>query len=526
MFKKVYLKYLLAGVTIAQYSQSIPFYYTRSQSQDSARQLVGLEREIHLYRPDACDLYKVMDITFSYTRTFDSKEVAQSLFGTCLTDLNCPTIKLSGTAVANRGERDWDASFFFLPNDYESSINFKPRIENYVVDFNFYFGFDQWCAKGMYLIIHAPVVYSKWNLNYCETIFNQGTQTNGLFPDLLALQNFTQYINEERAPDARAASIVLSPLASSRWATQCDRLKETRLSDIQIAFGWDFIQCENRYLGLSLRGAIPTGNRPHCNYLFEPIVGNGHHWEFGIGLDAYHSLWNACDSHKEVGFYLEAQITHLFKDRQCRTFDLKQGCNTRYLPALMLPPNSGPTRITSVANLTNLPVHVSIQYQADVTAMISYRGCCYTFDIGYNFWARGCEKICVDTDCRLPFSDDRVWRTLQNATIFSSVPAPQDTVLVPITLDLIDVAGAETKAMSNKVFGNISRTWEDNRCGKSYFAGIGGFAEFGKNTNTRFTLATNTIDTTANDCTPCKNSCLQVTPSQWGLWFKVGVSYN
>ena len=428
MVKKIYLKCLLVGLTIAQCSHGVPFYYTRSQSQDSARQLVGIEREIHLDRPDACNMYKVMDVTFSYTRTFDSKEVAQSLFGTCLTDVSCPTIQISGPAVPNRGAKDWNASFFYLPDDYVSSINFKPRIENYLVDFYFYFGFDQWCTKGMYLTVHAPVVYSKWNLNYCETIFNEGTRVDA--NNSVRLQNFTQYINQERL--RTIPGIPFEPLAASRWATQCDRLKETRLSDIQVAFGWDFIQCENRYLGLNLRGAIPTGNRPHCDYLFEPIVGNGHHWEFGIGLDAYHSLWNACDSHKEVGFYLDAQITHLFKDRQCRVFDLKQGCNTRYLPALVIDDaGAGPTNISPVANLTNLPVHVSIKYQADITAMISYLGCCHTFDIGYNFWARGCEKICVDTDCRLPFGNYTTWKVVQDLTLFESISGG-DVTFIPL----------------------------------------------------------------------------------------------
>ena len=101
--------------------------------------------------------------------------------------------------------------------------------------------------------------------------------------------------------------------------------------------------------------------------------------------------------------------------------------------------------------------------------------------------------------------------------------------LFPFTLDLIDVAGAQTKSMSHKVFGNISRTGQ-TKCGKHYFVGIGGFAEFGKNSNAACAIVDpSLIDTTdtINTGISCNNnSCLRVTPSQWGLWFKVGVSCN
>ena len=543
MIKHTSMKYLLVLLGFSSLAQAVPYYPVRSQSQDSARELVGLAREIHLYRPDACDMYKVFDVAFEYSRTFDSKEIAQCLFGqACLTDCECPTIKISGPDVENRGEKDWDASYFGLPDDFQSTITFRPRIENYLVDFYWYFGFDQWCKKGVYLKIHAPVVHTKWKLNYCETITNPGSMFDENEGTTRAVQSFSDWVSEEQVANGDEKE-VFKPLGCSRWASRCDRLHETKLSDIQLAFGWDFLQCCDHYLGLSVRAAIPTGNRPDCIYLFEPIVGNGHHWELGAGLNAYRRVWQDCDNGREVGFYLEAQVTHLFKDRQCRVFDLKQGCNTRYICAVRdwsQTLNSTSINVESpVANLTKIPIDVSINYQADVTAMFSYLSCCYTWDFGYNFWARGCEKIslddfvnCDDCPCRLPFSDERRWLVCKDTNLFKSEDSCPETV--PLTLDLIDFCAARTKSMSHKLFGFVSYKWCEDECGKHYFAGVGGFVEWGQNDgcdpccDPTLVSTTTSCSTDCDDvCNPCdSNDCVQCTPSRWGLWFKAGVAYN
>ncbi len=117
--------------------QAVPYYSIRSQSEDTARELVGWAHEIDRYQADCCDNYWTFASTFEYTRSFRSEQIARCIFDNeCLESYECPTIKISGSRVENRGNKDWLADYFGLPVDFESTITFNPRIENYLVDFN------------------------------------------------------------------------------------------------------------------------------------------------------------------------------------------------------------------------------------------------------------------------------------------------------------------------------------------------------------------------------------------------------
>ncbi len=73
------------------------------------------------------------------------------------------------------------------------------------------------------------------------------------------------------------------------------------VSDIQIALGWDFFLSEYGFAGLNIRCAAPAGNRSKSIFLFEPIVGNGHHWELGAGFAGRGLIWEK-DANKSSHF--------------------------------------------------------------------------------------------------------------------------------------------------------------------------------------------------------------------------------
>ena len=423
-----------------------PHYLIRSQSVDSARELVGWAQEINLYQPGCCDMYWTKAITFEYTRTFSPRNITQCLFGdSCLVgDCGVRSIRISGSRVEQRGDKDWLADYFGLPTDFQSEITLKPRIENYLVDFNCYVGLDNWC-RGMYFRVHAPVVHTKWKLNYQETVTNRGVAgyDGGYFSDGAIrrdalLDRFTDYVVKCKVPElsrglilnsscigtageiTAANTTVFEPLKCAKWADECcDSLHDTKLSDIIWAFGWNIWQCDDYHVGFNIRGAIPTGTRPNGQFFFEPIVGNGHHWELGVGFTSHYTCWRGCDDERSLGFYVDANVTHLFADYQCRVFDLKGRCNSRYMLALSLgepvedlysnssagvqdgatAPNSQfKYHFAPVANLTKERVKVSVGAQVDATFMFNYQTACgnWSFDVGYNIWWRGCEKFRFD----------------------------------------------------------------------------------------------------------------------------------
>src|SRR5581483_5938856 len=115
---------LSSSLLIASAPAITPLISMRSQGQDLARYLSGISQYIDINDMDC--VYGNFAITTEYTQSFSSKQMAQCLFGpqyTC--NLNCPaaTIPISGSRVANRGATDWLADYFYLPTDFQSTVN-------------------------------------------------------------------------------------------------------------------------------------------------------------------------------------------------------------------------------------------------------------------------------------------------------------------------------------------------------------------------------------------------------------------
>jgi len=441
-----------------------PYYSIRSQSENAARELAGAGWNTQINLCDMDKWYGNFAITPEYTRSFRPCRIAQSLFGywgscsypcypcgpcdstcnPCCTpccdpccDDTCYRVKISGSQVDDRGCCDWLADNFGLPTDYQSCVTFEPRIDNFLIDFNFYLGFDEWC-QGLYLKIHAPVVHTKWDLNMCECIENagenhhwrgyfnsaavtSGIETYGILRNNL-VSNFTSFISG--CGIINANDINFNPLCYAKM--DCCRHTKTALSDIQMALGWNVCCDEDYHVGLNVRATAPTGNRPEASYLFEPIVGNGKHWELGGGLSSHWTFWRSEDEEQSCAFFFDANVSHLFKAKQVRTFDLCSKPLSRYMLAAKFntsidnlvagdtsevaeAPNGQFSGIyTPVANLTTMSVDVSIGVQADLAFMFQYLHNNWSFDFGYNFWGKSCEKIECRSDC-CPYLAENTW---------------------------------------------------------------------------------------------------------------------
>lgn len=413
----------------SSYMQStvLPYLSIRSQSINDARELVGWQTQIN--KADMCQTYGSFSITPEYTRSFNSSRIAQALFCDALTENCCnrTSLKIQGSKVSDRNPKALMAENFYLPTDYDSIVTVNPKIDNFLVDFNMYLGLDG-LKEGLFFRIHAPVVYTGWQLNYDETIVNAGTnaydpgyftsivtniETNpqGL-PRTAMLNNFVEYASDGLSIDSAIggfATTTFNPLESARWS-HC-RKTLTGLADLRMQLGWNILSCPNYHLGFSIQAAAPTGNRPLGQFLFEPIVGNGHHWELGGGMTFHTNICQNCQESCSWDLYLDANITHLFKARQCRTFDLCGKPLSRYMLASKFG-NTTPTNLeasvngayaipsaqfanqfTPVANITTIPVNVSAAVQSDIVLKLAWTHCNFQWDLGYNFWARSCEKI-------------------------------------------------------------------------------------------------------------------------------------
>lgn len=615
-----------------------PYFSIRSQGENAVREMVGWQELINLCYMD--DFYGAISVVGEYSESFRSDDIARVLFGSDYTNTNgCCGINITGSQVGNtltverksiptfkRGSNDWLADYFGLPVFWQSKICFTPKIKNFVADVELYFGLAQW-AEGLYARVHMPITWTKWNLQVKEQIIDPAINefiiaTGRLaFPFDVAypagyfnvdsilrtdvLNSALEFFNGSQAPllvgedqNGNLFSVTFDKLSCSKWNTCCENgaLSKTGVADLELVLGYNVVCTDNGYFGLNIRTAAPTGNHPCGEFLFEPIVGNGGSWQLGGGIDTHAVMWRG-EHDNTLSFYLDANITHLFKACQKRCFDLCGKPNSRYMLAERLEPNTenlaGDTIVTDsactdnsctlsnaqfagefspVANLTMTPIKVSAAVQGDVALKFTYNnGNGMSWDLGYNFFGRSCEKICRSG--RTPLTDGNTWTLKGDAFVYginivtgnpvplaatescatihhgtnqanfnsvnyvqanANIDNPEfavieivggdqpvrdpfllnqtETSIQPIFLTEADVDLQGTRIISNKIFTHFNYSWL-NRERWVPFLGIGASVE----------VAHHKQDQISENCCP---SCRSTHASQGAIWIKGGAAWD
>jgi len=436
--------------------RTIKRYPIRPQGRSKDRQMVGTARYTH--DDEDKNLKFCLSATTEYARSYKPGQILKYLFGPDIQpalasssssyDGSCDrTIHIQGSRfIQDRDPQAWFADYFYLPRDFDATVSFSPRITNFLVDFDGYCHLNS-CLRGLYARVYAPVVHAQWDLNMCETISRnaeQNTERTDEYPrgyfatcpiakrDLV--QTFTAYASGSVPADDYQVGQVVDPFASP--ATTEDPThhitfqplnairmtpfvnRKTGFADLRFELGWNIFCTNDYHLGINIQGAAPSGKRPDPLLLFDPIIGNGRHWEIGGGITAHYLfLQNSAETCQFI-FHLDCNLTHILPAHEIRTFDLRDKPNSSYMLATKFRPNDGnppfetlyakgttgqtcgstPSHIFAleyapVANLTTIDVSVSNDLHADLVGMVSVYTPRFSFDIGYNFWARTVETI-------------------------------------------------------------------------------------------------------------------------------------
>lgn len=427
-----------------------PFVQWRSEGRDTARKLVGTTSH-HVYLHDMESFYGTFNITPQYDQTFNGDNLAECYFGSSLT--NCSFLTIAGTQAPTLDvARDWMAENFYLPRDFKSTITFSPRVQNFLVDFHLYVGLDEW-VKGLYFRIYGPVVNNRVSLHPCESIEQVGDigYAPGFFsqnevPADTLLQTALSFFNG--CTTITVPGIITTPLLKAKIADE--KKSTTGFAELRGELGWNYLH-EDYHVGFNVQAAAPTGKRPHGEFLFETQVGNGKHWELGVGFSAHWTMWRSEDDEKHLDFVFEADVTHLFNASQKRTFDLVGKPNSRYMLAAKMnlkptenlfgntEPALGAGTVTQassqfnneyspVANFSTRDVNVSIGVQGDIVAMLNYTHRGFSFDIGYNYWGMSHEHIELrDSDCS-PVFPVNTWALKGDAQVYGFIDGSGDPV--------------------------------------------------------------------------------------------------
>lgn len=505
--------WILATSTILQASDdTLPlfgksFFATRSQGVNSALEALGWYQFINRIEQG---LHVAFVIAPVYSQAYKTGRIAEYFFGT-------DTLTISGSTVPSRGDNDILADYFGLPTDYSSTVYLRPYLHNTLLDSALYLRYN-----GFYLYVHIPYAWAKSGIELQE---DKGlTRNNAPYPPyymaqdavLPPAQSFKQAMTGGYSWGNISPGLSFSKIGDSA-------LHQQGIADIDFAIGWNFLRRERGVVGIALRLTAPTGNASTAEYLFEPMIGNGRHWQWGGCFNAQGLIWEK-DGEQFLHFVVQTNVTTMLNADEVRSFDLKTNSfGSRYILAkqfdnLIYTGNTQP-----LVNISTLPCKIRNAAQIDCTLMFAYEYMPYNACIGYNGWGRTADGV-VLKEC-FPGNTWGLKGIANEASMLGLVPDTQSSAKlhgnflseqalvidsnspVIITGDDLNLrSGAASRNFTNKIFAYGNYTWCGPKMPVHPGLGLGFSVEF--------------EGIRPKNVSPNKNNL-----SQWAVWLRGEVSF-
>jgi hypothetical protein len=315
---------------------------------------------------------------FTYAHSIKSTRLAQAFFGV-------PNLVISGSLVKGRDDTDLLADTFGLSQEFQSVVSVKPVITN--ATFLSVFQLDRLgkCERFL-LTLQLPLVLTNYNLHMGESILP--TSKNALFPALYMGEGEVQ----PRSSFLQALSTdqpfgVVAPLTFDKLG---NTHRKVALAEVRFECGYYFVKTPRQTFLLQAIISAPTGNTQKNKELFQPIIGNGRHWEAGASF-----LYTELIKKQFASFWLSAaaNVTSLFSNHQQRTFDFINGFATRYL--LLKEFNNGTPTGSAIpaADATTLDCTIRNNVQLDFALLLTCERNNKTYTLGYNGWLKSRDII-------------------------------------------------------------------------------------------------------------------------------------
>jgi hypothetical protein len=524
---------LLLGIYTSLYASppsGITFFSPRSQITNAAQELI--QDQQYIYHNSYVHEH-MFDLAFSIAHSLDPDRLATIIFGDS-------QLTISGSALPDRNINDLLADHFGLSPNFKSTIEIIPEVKSFILPATLYYNLDA-LLYGLYIRLQIPFVWTKTTIDIIEEIIEPGSNVPfpALYMDIPAISSpYNSFVQALTAPTTFGAMHeprIFGNIAGCRGA------HKAAIANITTDLGWNYYFNEKHtsHFGIKFRVVTPNGNKPHARLLYEPIAGNGHHWEVGVGIHGHVLLWNP-DDQQQLDLYMTLLVTHLLSSRQHRSFDLKDFapiCKqesrffSRYMLVKEFDENRQPVgRLAPLINYTTVWCDINTPAEFDGGIMFSYTRKQFTLDIGYNGWIRTKED--VDPVQGLPLNRLGL-KGIQNTFLLDETPSPATEHRATIFGDYIgnqalltdnpspqfvntqdlDIESAESPlVVTHKIFVYLSYTCDELH--KQYqlqpFIGLGGEFEFeGINDINEFEPPTD------------KN-----TMSQWSFWFRAGLLFD
>jgi hypothetical protein len=236
---------------------------------------------------------------------------------------------------------------------------------------------------GWWLGASTPLMFVTNHAELCETIENPGDTV-----------------------EATRVGTVTDAFKQSIWnfgrIENCDH-KKTGFADVELQLGYKWGEADEGHADIYVGVVIPTGNKPHGKWVFEPIVGNNQHFGILFGGTITKDLY--ATSKQTLTFLLSTNGRYLFRNTQHRSFDLKDKHWGRYMEVYAtLDAAQAAFNAASVAdgnhgspgiNVFTQEMRVTPGFSNQLNAALVYKESWITGELGYNLIARQAEKTCL-----------------------------------------------------------------------------------------------------------------------------------
>lgn len=292
------------------------------------------------------------------------------------------------------------------------------------------------------------------------------------------------------------------------------KLVKWGVADIELKIGYNSTDCgscsANSYVGL----VVPTGTRIRGKTLFEPVVGNNHHFGFMIGSSLSMEVWKWCNY--TLNWCIDNDTRYLFSNHQIRSFDLIGKPWGRYQELYSTSEqaaaafntgneNSGTSGINILTQCVRVNPHLAMNMNTGF--ILARHGDCASliFEGGWNWFARQSEDIELDCSTNVSAAAikdiDGLGRTSLARNIKDNFPTafftfPQGYRSISIC-DIDLESAAHPAVLSTTLYASLGYRWE-REC--PFFVSAGGSYEF---------------------------NVLEINPvlDRWTVWGKLGVTF-
>jgi hypothetical protein len=372
---------------------------------------------------------------------------------------------------------------------FKSRICIKPR--QTVVGFGIHYRQsiyrNEESERGFWFDVTLPIFHVKNEMNLEETILSTDNDNT---PDATRMTGVGDGPVGNMIDAFRQKGFLFGKIDDC-----ADDMKRTRVADMELKFGYEWLSHEPCHLETYIGLIIPTGNKPKGEYMFEAVVGSGKHVGLSFGSNIGVQIWADEDKERCLRVEHASHSQYLFKKDQVRSFDLKNRPWSRYISmyasleeataAAALTdtlPTGNQFSFTPGINIMTREVEVTPGFSHNMNSAIIYQSRGLAVEGGYNFFARRAEHI--EFDCSFPetaaLKDIVVGRGTTNplrdisgtSQIEQLVTPPTDDGNVPvllanysqsiITADDIDLASASTPCnLAHTIYASLGYNWDE-----------------------------------------------------------------